>query len=190
MVQSRQKISAADYDRGRYSNHQLRGQGQPHRQQMPQQQRQQMPQQQRQQQRAPQQGAHRAPSPQYTGQFSRPDHNGRAMMNAASRYTRGNGVYQARPTGMETAANKAGAMTSPFSFLVRIVIIVVLVAVFGIRIALNSSTAAQLAEVEGNISTQQAALDELNDTNEKLQTSIDSRQETIDKYNKIVQASS
>lgn len=136
------------------------------------------------------QGAHRGPAPQYTGQMARPNHDGRAVMNAANRYTRGNGMYQARPTGMETAVNKASIMTSPFSFLVRIVIIVVLVAVFGIRIALNSSTASQLAEAESNISTQQAALDELNNNNEKLQESISSRQETIDKYNKIVQASS
>lgn len=130
------------------------------------------------QQRAPQRGAY----PQQRG-------------NMADRYARGNGMYQARPdmtTNVVNAASgaKGGFLSSPFSFLVRIVLIVVLLGVFGVRAALNSGTASELADVNSSIASQQEQLDTLTSQNDQLQANIDSRQETLDAYNKLVQASS
>lgn len=114
--------------------------------------------------------------------------------NMVDRYSRGNAMYQARPDAATQAAKAAstaqGFLSTPFSFLVRIVLIVVLVLVFGVRMALNSGPAAQLADVNTQIASQQEQLDSLNAENEQMQESIDSRQSTLDAYNAIVQASS
>lgn len=114
--------------------------------------------------------------------------------NMVDRYSRGNAVYQARPDAATQAAKAAssaqGILSTPFSFLVRIVLIVVLVLVFGVRIALSSGPAAQLSDVNTQIASQQEQLDSLNAENEQMQENIDSRQSTLDAYNAIVQASS
>lgn len=108
----------------------------------------------------------------------------------AGRYERGSGMYQARPSGMESTVEKAGMFTSPMSFLVRIAIVAVLLIVFGVRFAANSSTMQQLSSTQEQVATQQAVLDDLNTQNEKLQSDIDSRQATLDAYKAKQQASS
>lgn len=114
--------------------------------------------------------------------------------NMVDRYSRGNAMYQARPDAGTQAAKAASAaqgfLSTPFSFLVRIALIVVLVLVFGVRMALSSGPTAQLAEVNNQIASQQEQLDTLNTENEQMQENIDSRQSTLDAYNAIVQASS
>lgn len=81
-------------------------------------------------------------------------------------------------------------MSTPISFLVRIVLIVVLLLVFGVRMVMSSGPAAQLADVNASIASQQEQLDTLNADNQSMQDNIDSRQSTLDAYNAIVQASS
>lgn len=110
--------------------------------------------------------------------------------STVGRYDRNSGAYQARPSGMEATVEKAGMFTSPISFLVRIAIIVVLLIVFGVRFAANSSTMQQLNSTQEQIATQQASLDDLNSQNEQLQSDIDSRQATLDAYKAKQQASS
>ena len=113
------------------------------------------------------------------------------VVSAASRYARtGGNMYHARPGGVETAANKAGALTSPSSFIVRIAIVAVLVIVFGVRFAANSATQAQITSAQEQTATQQASLDDLNAQNEQLQANIDSRQATLDAYKAKQQSSS
>lgn len=115
--------------------------------------------------------------------------------NVASRYGRSSGMYQARPDAATNVVNAAsgaqgGFLSSPISYVVRVAIIVVLLLVFGVRGVLNGGTASQLADVNASIASQQEQLDSLNSQNEQLQSSIDGRQETLDAYSKLVQASS
>ncbi len=110
--------------------------------------------------------------------------------STVGRYDRNSGAYQARPSGMEATVEKAGMFTSPISYLVRIAVIVVLVIVFGVRFAANSSTMQQLNSTQEQIATQQASLDDINSQNEQLQSDIDSRQATLDAYKAKQQASS
>lgn len=105
----------------------------------------------------------------------------------ASRYSRGNGVYQARPNQAANAARAAeGVLSSPVSFLVRIVLVVVLAAVFGVRLFLSSGDTAQLRDLETTIASQQEQLDTLTAQNQSMQESIDSRQATLDAYNALL----
>ncbi|MGN0038053.1 MAG: hypothetical protein ACI36Y_02810 [Coriobacteriales bacterium] len=105
----------------------------------------------------------------------------------ANRYSRGNGVYQARPNQAANAARAAeGALSSPVSFLVRIVLVVVLAAVFGVRLFLSSGDIAQLRDLETTIASQQEQLDTLTAQNQSMQESIDSRQATLDAYNALL----
>lgn len=140
-------------------------------------------------------------NPQQTGSWSqqsvqRQTSHGRSQQygNMAERYNRGNVMYQARPDAASNVVNAAsgaqgGFLSSPISFIVRIVLIVVLVGVFGVRAVLNSGSASQLAEANSSIESQQEQLDSLTSQNEELQSNIDSRQDTLDAYNKLVQAS-
>ena len=113
--------------------------------------------------------------------------------NMADRYNRNSGMYQARPdaaTNVMNAANgvQQGLLSSPMSFLVRIVLIVVLLLVFGVRMVMSSGPASQLADVNTAIAAQQEQLDTLTADNQQMQESIDSRQSTLDAYNAIVKA--
>lgn len=110
-----------------------------------------------------------------------------ANPNMAGRYSRGNGVYQARPNQAANAARAAeGVLSSPISFLIRIALVVVLVAVFGIRLFLSSGDTAQLRDLEATVASQQAQLDTLTAENQSMQESIDSRQATLDAYNSLL----
>lgn len=110
-----------------------------------------------------------------------------APQYGANRYSRGNGVYQARPNQAANAARAAqGVLSTPISFLVRIVLVVVLVAVFGIRMALSSGDTAQLRDLETTVASQQGQLDTLTAENQSMQESIDSRQATLDAYNALL----
>ncbi|MGN0072511.1 MAG: hypothetical protein ACI36W_01730 [Coriobacteriales bacterium] len=110
-----------------------------------------------------------------------------ANPNMAGRYSRGNGVYQARPNQAATVARAAeGVLSSPVSFIVRIALIVVLAAVFGVRMVLSSGDTAQLRDLEATVASQQEQLDTLSAENQSMQESIDSRQATLDAYNALL----
>lgn len=202
--------SAAEYDRERFSSR-SRNQEQARRQTQPQQQAQQRANGQR-----PAQGGRRQAyldqsgqvpryTPGETGAWRQQDMRQRKQQdmgylqqqpydNMVDRYSRGNAMYQARPDAGTQAAKAASAaqgfLSTPFSFLVRIALIIVLVLVFGVRMALSSGPSAQLADVNNQIASQQEQLDSLNTENQQMQENIDSRQSTLDAYNAIVQASS
>ncbi|MGN0077795.1 MAG: hypothetical protein ACI36V_03315, partial [Coriobacteriales bacterium] len=120
-------------------------------------------------QQMPQRGMHSAPA-----------------NNMANRYSRSNGAYQARPNQAANAARAAeGVLSTPLSFIIRLALVVILVAVFGVRMVLSSGDSAQLKELQTTIASQQETLDGLTADNESMQSSIDSRQSTIDEYNKL-----
>ncbi|MDD6739056.1 MAG: hypothetical protein PUD96_03410 [Coriobacteriaceae bacterium] len=121
-------------------------------------------------QQMPQRGMHSAPA-----------------NNMANRYSRSNGAYQARPNQAANAARAAeGVLSTPLSFVIRLALVVILVAVFGVRMVLSGSDSAQLKELQTTIASQQETLDGLTADNQSMQSSIDSRQSTIDEYNKLL----
>ena len=121
-------------------------------------------------QQMPQRGMHSAPA-----------------NNMANRYSRSNGAYQARPNQAANAARAAeGVLSTPLSFIIRLALVVILVAVFGVRMVLSGGDSAQLKELQTTIASQQQTLDGLTADNQSMQSSIDSRQATIDEYNKLL----
>ena len=107
--------------------------------------------------------------------------------NMANRYSRSNGAYQARPNQAANAARAAeGVLSTPLSFIIRLALVVILVAVFGVRMVLSGGDSAQLKELQTTIASQQETLDGLTADNQSMQSSIDSRQSTIDEYNKLL----
>lgn len=121
-------------------------------------------------QQMPQRGMHSAPA-----------------NNMANRYSRSNGAYQARPNQAANAARAAeGVLSTPLSFVIRLALVVILVAVFGVRMVLSGSDSTQLKELQTTIASQQETLDGLTADNQSMQSSIDSRQSTIDEYNKLL----
>lgn len=207
---SRQQHNVADFDRERYASRSqssvqgLRTQGQQHAQDP-------------RRRQAPAQGGRRQVYLDQTGQIPRYDassaensgswargqkpqqpRGGRQMPpqqygNMADRYNRNSGMYQARPDAATNVMNAAtgvqqGLLSSPMSFLVRIVLIVVLLLVFGVRMMMSSGPASQLADVNTAIAAQQEQLDTLAADNQQMQESIDARQSTLDAYNAIVKA--
>ena len=121
-------------------------------------------------QQMPQRGMHSAPA-----------------NNMANRYSRSNGAYQARPNQAANAARAAeGVLSTPLSFIIRLALVVILVVVFGVRMVLSGDDSAQLKELQTTIASQQQTLDGLTADNQSMQSSIDSRQATIDEYNKLL----
>ena len=121
-------------------------------------------------QQMPQRGMHSAPA-----------------NNMANRYSRSNGAYQARPNQAANAARAAeGVLSTPLSFIIRLALVVILVVVFGVRMVLSGGDSAQLKELQTTIASQQQTLDGLTADNQSMQSSIDSRQATIDEYNKLL----
>ena len=65
----------------------------------------------------------------------------------ANRYSRSNGAYQARPNQAANAARAAeGVLSTPLSFVIRLALVVILVAVFGVRMVLSGGDSAQLKD--------------------------------------------
>ena len=90
--------------------------------------------------------------------------------------------YHARP-GFQMP--EVSMPSGNLSYIIRIGLIVVLLLVFGIRLALNGPTSSQLAEPQSTVAEQQATLDELKTTNAELQEAIDSHASTIETYNAL-----
>ncbi|MGN0959946.1 MAG: hypothetical protein ACI4OC_04300, partial [Coriobacteriales bacterium] len=104
-----------------------------------------------------------------------------SVNNMANRYSRSNGAYQARPNQAANAARAAeGVLSTPLSFIIRLALVVILVVVFGVRMVLSGGDSAQLKELQTTIASQQQTLDGLTADNQSMQSSIDSRQATID----------
>lgn len=166
---SQARPSASDYSRERYTGSQPQRQGARAQQPV------------RQAPRGNQQIAQqRGQTPQRAGRPAAP-------ANAAGRYNRNNGAYQARPNQAVVAAQRAeGALSTPISFVVRLALVVVLVAVFGIRMVVSGGDAGELKKVQETVASQQQQLDTLTAENEAMQSSIDSRQATIDAYNALL----
>ena len=80
---------------------------------------------------------------------------------------------------------EAARPASPLSIIVRAVIVVVLLLVLVVRFSVQGGVLGQADQLNAQAAEQQTQLEQVTGSNEKLQGNIDSRQKTIDAWNKL-----